>query len=333
MPELPLGPMMVDVEGLTLTSTEKDFLCQPAMGGVILFARNFESRSQVSDLIAEIRSIRQPSLLIAVDQEGGRVQRFKNGFFELPAVFRFGEIYAEDPDRAIALSHGAGKLMAVELLDVGVDFSFAPVLDCANFSGKVIGDRGFHENPETIVKLAGAFIDGMNQAGMSAIGKHFPGHGGVSTDSHFDLPIDNRSLEQLMDWDLIPYQKLAKKLSGVMTAHVQFPGVTEDLPTYSPYWLNQVLRQQLSFNGVIFSDDLSMKGAHVIDDPVERTRLALDAGCDMALICNQPECAAQVVNALGATITADQSRLLAMKATVPNEAMDIASLQQQLRVV
>ena len=338
MSNLPLGPLMVDVSGAQLSADEAAFLSQPAIGGVILFARNYESREQVAHLIDEIKSIRSPSLLIAVDQEGGRVQRFKHEFFALPAVYRFGQAYQQDPKSARHLCHAAGCLMATELVQVGVDFSFAPVLDCANLNSTVIGDRGFHEQPEIIAALAGAFIDGMSDAGMAATGKHFPGHGGVTADSHFTLPVDGRSLDQIAECDLAPYKKLANTLRGVMTAHIQFPRVDIDPPTFSAFWLNKILRQEIGFSGLIFSDDLSMKGAHVAGnamDAVERTKRALQAGCDMALICNDPKSAARVADELGKSWAANQPRLLAMHAKSAHRITEpeIAMLKDQVSLM
>ncbi len=312
--ELPLGPLMVDVGGRHLATDETVFLAQPAIGGVILFSRNYQSREQVSALINEIKSIRTPSLLIAVDQEGGRVQRFKNEFTRLPAAYQFGDVYTQDPQSAIELCCTAGCLMAAELRQVGIDFSFAPVLDCANLHSNVIGNRGFHQQPTIIVKLASAFIDGMQQAGMVATGKHFPGHGGVTADSHLTLPIDKRTLEEIADYDLIPYKNLAKKLAGIMTAHIHFPKIDADLPTFSTFWLNTTLRQEIGFNGLIFSDDLSMQGACTAGNAMQRTKSALQAGCDMALICNDHDSALSVADELGTSWQAHQPRLLAMQA-------------------
>jgi len=295
---LPLGPLMVDVGGLDLTREDIELLSRPTVGAVILFSRNFESRSQVATLIDQIKSIRNPALLVAVDQEGGRVQRFKKGFSILPAALDFGRIYDKDRDRALALSLETGKLMARELIEVGVDFSFAPVLDCANYDSEVIGDRGFHQRPQVIAELADAFISGMNSAGMAATGKHFPGHGGVVEDSHAELPVDNRTLRELEDCDLIPYKNLTGKLAGIMTAHVHFPNIDDELPTWSPFWIQSTLRQRLKFQGVVFSDDLSMKGAEGAGTPLQRTQRALQAGCDMALICNDRPAANEVARNL-----------------------------------
>ncbi len=323
---------MVDVQGLALSDHERRFLCSPNVGAVILFTRNFESKPQVRELIREIKSLRTPSLLVAVDQEGGRVQRFKKGFFPLPPIRQFGIRYDAEPQEARSLTRIAGRLMAAELADVGVDFSFAPVLDQANNTSTVIGDRSFHESASVIAELAGEFVNGMNSVGMSATGKHFPGHGGVEGDSHLMKPIDNRSLIELRNSDLAPYQFLASRLGGVMTAHVLFPKITDELPTFSSYWINQVLRQQIGFKGVVFSDDLSMKSAHDAGTPLQRTALALQAGCDMALICNDATNAEFVAQELTGAQTA-QYRLETMRIKPePLPADDeIAHMETQLQ--
>ncbi len=308
---LPLGPLMVDVGGLDLTREDIELLSRPAVGAVILFSRNFESRTQVTALIKRIKSIRNPSLLIAVDQEGGRVQRFRKGFSVLPAALDFGRIYDQDRDKALALSLATGRLMARELVEVGVDFSFAPVLDCANLDSAVIGDRGFHQRPQVIAELAGAFVNGMNEAGMAATGKHFPGHGGVVEDSHTELPVDNRTLRELEDCDLVPYRNLADRLGGVMTAHVHFPNIDDELPTWSPFWIQSILRQRLRFGGVILSDDLSMKGAENTGTLLQRTQRALQAGCDMALICNDRPGANEVARKLEIPESGEQDPITA----------------------
>ncbi len=297
--DLPLGSLMVDVGGPELACEDIELLSLPAVGAVILFSRNFASRAQLAILTSRIKSIRNPALLIAVDQEGGRVQRFRNGFSDLPAALDFGRMYDQNRDKALALCLETGRLMARELIGVGVDFSFAPVLDRADSDSRVIGDRGFHERPQVIAELAGAFISGMNAAGMAATGKHFPGHGGVVEDSHVELPVDNRSLQELQGCDLIPWQNLSGRLGGAMTAHVHFPNIDDQLPTYSRFWIRSVLRQRLGFRGLVFSDDLSMQGAGGAATPLQRTRRALQAGCDMALICNDRPAAYEVARKLG----------------------------------
>lgn len=312
---LPLGPLMVDLPATSLSIENIELLRQPAVGAVILFRRNYQNPRQVSQLVKDIKQLRSPSLLVAVDQEGGRVQRFQDGFFRLPPMHSFSKIYDMEPERGMELTESAGYLMAAELLETGLDFSFAPVLDCVNTLSTAIGDRGFHEKPSGIVDLAGAFINGMNSAGMTATGKHFPGHGGVIEDSHFALPVDRRSLSELESCDLIPYRALAQKLGGIMTAHVAFPNIEDSLPTYSSYWLNDVLRKEIGFEGLIFSDDLTMKGAHGAGSLLQRTRTALEAGCDMALICNNSPVASDLAREIGDSFSTNQLRLESMRAS------------------
>ncbi len=313
---------MVDLGGETPAAHEMDFLRHPAVGAVLLFARNYRDKAQVRALVAEIKALRSPALLVAVDQEGGRVQRFRDGFHALPAAARIGERYDRDPARGIAMAETAGRLMAAEVLQTGVDFSFAPVLDCRHPRSRVIGDRAFHRDPAAVCKLAGAYITGMNRAGMAATGKHFPGHGGVSADSHHQTPVDTRTFAELEPCDLTPFARLAKRLGGVMTAHVLFERIHEQLPTYAPFWLQGILRKKLNFDGVIFSDDLSMKGAGTGDDPGTRSATALTAGCDMALICNDPDGAHRAADRLGEGYPCDQDRLLAMRGNVGGDDAD-----------
>jgi beta-N-acetylhexosaminidase len=294
-----IGPVMVDVQGLELTSEERELLQHPAVGGVIMFSRNYDCAEQLQQLASEIHHLRQPPLLIAVDQEGGRVQRFRDGFFRLPPVGRLGTIYRHDRDRALRLAHEAGWLMASEVLAVGVDLSFAPVLDLDLGISAVIGDRAFHRRPEAVSELALAYQRGMHEAGMATVGKHFPGHGGVAVDSHHALPEDPRPLVDLEMKDMIPFERLVHNgLNGVMAAHVLYPQVDAQPAGFSRRWLTDILRGTLGFQGTIFSDDLSMGGAQWAGDYPERAQLALQAGCDMVLVCNQPDCAARVVESL-----------------------------------
>jgi beta-N-acetylhexosaminidase len=298
---MPLGPVMLDVTGLQLDDMDRRRLRHPSVGAVILFARNFEDSQQVTELIGEIKSLRTPALLVAVDQEGGRVQRFKKGFSPLPPAADFGGLWDQDKHTAPMRAYESAKLMASELLLVGVDFSFAPVFDITSIDSEVIGDRCFHPNPNTATELLGAYIDGMHSAGMVAIAKHFPGHGGVSGDSHHCLPSDSRTLLQIQDHDLIPYRALVDEIQGVMTAHVLFDACDAEIPTYSHFWLQDVLRQQLGFDGVIFSDDLTMQGAIDAQDHgsiVLSAQRAIYAGCDMVLVCNRPDLADELLTGL-----------------------------------
>ncbi|MEZ5564420.1 MAG: beta-N-acetylhexosaminidase [Gammaproteobacteria bacterium] len=309
-----LGPLMLDVEGLTLSSADRARLKNPLVGAVILFSRNFHDREQVRELVAEIRNLRTPQLLIAVDQEGGRVQRFRDGFYALPPLRWLGHQYDIDPQNGRRLATTCGWLMAAEVLDTGVDFSFAPVVDLDYGTSEIIGDRSFHRDPDIVAELALAYIQGMHKAGMIAVAKHFPGHGYVVADSHLDLPVDPRDRADLYD-DLLPYERLIHQdVSGVMIAHVRYPAVDADVASLSSHWLQTVLRNELGFKGVIFSDDLSMKALASEGDMPERARRALAAGADMALICNDPAGADVALAALaGYQDPASQARLVALR--------------------
>lgn len=318
---LTLGPVMVDVNGLELTDNERQRLLKPNVGAVILFARNYQSRAQVSALIADIKSLRTPSLLVAVDQEGGRVQRFQGEFTRLPAAQSFGDQWSENKQAAPMQAYQSAFTMASELISIGVDFSFAPVFDVTSRESEVIGDRCFHSNPKAATELLGAYIDGMHAAGMVSIAKHFPGHGGVSGDSHHCLPQDSRSIDDIRSHDLLPYRELIDEIQGVMTAHVLFDQCDKDIPTYSSYWLQTVLREEIGFDGVVFSDDLTMQGAIDANEKqgsiVESAQRAIYAGCDMVLVCNKPELADELLQGLefepNEVLSAKLSRLAAAR--------------------
>lgn len=292
-----LGALMLDLEGLSLTEDEKQLISRPHVGGIILFSRNFQSVAQVRALVAEIRAIR-PGLIIAVDQEGGRVQRFREGFVRLPPMKVFGDLHAVSPDEARQRSYQCGWLMASEVLAVGVDLSFAPILDVDCGISQVIGDRAFHADPQVAVRLLREFIRGMSDAGMAATGKHFPGHGSVAADSHVALPVDERPWAEIEAHDLVPFSLLARELQGIMPAHVIYSRVDPSPAGFSRFWLQDVLRQRLGFDGVIFSDDLSMEGAVATGSFSDRANAALDAGCDMVLVCNHRAGALEVLEAL-----------------------------------
>lgn len=274
------GSLMLDIAGTWLTAEDRQLLRQPEVGGLILFARNIENPRQVRELCRAIRAIR-PDLLLAVDQEGGRVQRLRRDFVRLPAMREF----AHRTD-ALQLAETCGWVMATEVQAVGLDFSFAPVLDLDHQRSAVVGTRAFEGDPLRAAELAGAFMKGMRAAGMAATGKHFPGHGWAEADSHVAIPVDERSLDQLRAADLIPFKQLSSKLDAVMPAHVIYPHVDEQPAGFSRRWLQDILRGELGFRGVIFSDDLSMAGAHVAGNAAERIQAALSAGCDMGLVCN-----------------------------------------------
>ncbi len=294
-----LGPVMLDIEGTALSAEDRELLAHPNVGGVILFSRNYESPQQLRALTSEIHALRQPELVIAVDQEGGRVQRFRTGFTPLPAMHALGHKYDLEQEQALELAERCGWLMAAELRANGVDLSFAPVLDLDYGLSEVIGDRAFHRDPEVVARLAGRFAAGMRHAGMAAVGKHFPGHGGVAADSHHALPEDRRPYADLLD-DMRPYERLIEEgLGGVMIAHVVYSRLDRLPAGFSRWWLNNELRIRLRFQGAVFSDDLSMAGAAVAGTPAERAKLALEAGCDVVLVCNDRPAAAAVVEALG----------------------------------
>jgi len=280
------GCLMVDTAGAALTDDDRRRLRHPLVGGVILFTRNFKDRAQLTALTEEIHALRTPPLLVAVDQEGGRVQRFAAGFTRLPPAADYGRRFDRARQDGLDLAAVGGFVMAAELKAAGVDLCFAPVADIAG-EGEVIGDRAFHARPAAVAVLAGAFMSGMNAAGMAAVAKHFPGHGGVSGDSHSECPVDLRGYDEVAQNDLAPYRALiAAGLGGVMTAHVSFARIDEELPSYSRFWLRRVLRAELGFHGAVFSDDLVMAGAACGGAPGERVRRALKAGCDMVLACN-----------------------------------------------
>ena len=311
-----LGPIMVDLAGTVLTPADRELLAAPAVGGVILFARNYASPDQLADLTAAIHALRDPPLLIGVDQEGGRVQRFREGFTRLPPAGRLGLLYARDPAAARAAAEDLGWLMAAELRAAGVDFSFAPVLDLDRGLNAVVGDRAFGAAADPVTELGLAWTRGVRAAGLASVGKHFPGHGGVAADSHTDLPVDHREFAELLAADLIPFQRLiGAGLEAVMPAHVVYPRVAPEPAGFSPYWLAELLRGRLGFGGVIFSDDLNMAAAAAGGDPVERARAAAHAGCDMLLICNNRPAALAIVEAFGEPAdAATQQRLAAMRA-------------------
>ncbi|UVE19700.1 beta-N-acetylhexosaminidase [Pseudomonas sp. LS44] len=301
------GSLMLDVGGTWLTAEDRQILRQPQVGGLILFARNIEHPRQVRELTAAIRAVR-PELLLAVDQEGGRVQRLRQGFVRLPAM----RAIADNVDAEVLAEH-CGWLMATEVLAVGLDLSFAPVLDLDYQRSAVVGSRAFEGDPQRAAALAGAFIRGMNAAGMAATGKHFPGHGWAEADSHVAIPTDERSLEQIRANDLQPFALLSQQLAAVMPAHVIYPQVDAQPAGFSRRWLQDILRGELGFDGVIFSDDLSMAGAHVVGDAANRIEAALAAGCDMGLVCNDRAAAELALSALQRLDVQPPARLARMR--------------------
>ncbi len=294
-----LGPVMLDIEGLVLNDADRKRLKHPQTGGVILFSRNYESPQQLKALVDEIHLLRNPRLIVAVDQEGGRVQRFRDGFQRLPAMGLLGDLFDKDKQKAIELAQTVGWVAASELLFYGIDLNLSPVLDLGHKISSVIGDRAFHTQPDIIVKLANAVIRGMQLAGMEAVGKHFPGHGSVEGDSHHVMPFDKRAFSTIESHDLQTFKRVINThLTGIMMAHVIFDQVDELPAGFSPFWIQQVLRQQLNFDGIVFSDDLSMSGAASVGGYAERARVSLQAGCDMLLVCNNPQGADDVLEYL-----------------------------------
>lgn len=294
-----IGPVMLDVAGKVLTADDEKRLRHPLVGGVILFARNYESSSQLAELTTSIRAVRTPPLLIAVDHEGGRVQRFREGFTRIPPMRELGKLWDAHPKKAKHLAEQAGWVLAAELRAHGVDFSFTPVLDVDYGISGVIGDRAFHADPQAISELAHSLMLGMKRAGMATVGKHFPGHGFVRADSHLEIPVDEREFSDIEMCDLIPFRQMIDfGLTAVMPAHVIYPKVDPRPAGFSKVWLKDILRTQLGFEGCIFSDDLSMEGATVAGGIVQRAEAALHAGCDMVLVCNKPDSADALLEGL-----------------------------------
>ncbi len=296
---MPLGCVMVDIVGTKMQPHEKQYLLNPLVGGVILFARNYESSQQLQSLCTQIHDLRHPRLLIAVDHEGGRVQRFKEGFSRIPPMRMLGNLYQEQPKQAQELAEKIGWLLATELLAVGIDFSFTPVVDLDYGDSKVIGDRAFHNDPLIVGKLAFHLMQGMRKAGMASVAKHFPGHGYIQEDTHVEIAVDERSFAEISRQDLQPFLKLINNgIVAIMPAHVRYSKI-DDLPAgFSATWLQNILRKQCNFDGVIISDDLSMQAATAYGNITERVTLALNAGCDLALVCNDPQAAEQVLSQL-----------------------------------
>lgn len=325
-----LGPVMLDVSGLALDDEDRRRLQHPQVGGVILFSRNYHSPKQLKSLVEEIHAMRTPRLVVAVDQEGGRVQRFRDGFQTIPAMAKIGDLYDQDAATAIKYAETFAWIMASELLHYGIDLSFSPVLDVANPVSSVIGDRAFHRDPETITRLANAWIRGMKKAGMEAIGKHFPGHGSVEGDSHHVMPFDRRNFDNIETHDLVPFRRvIATHLTGIMMAHVIYDQVDEMPAGYSKFWIEQILREQLGFDGIIFSDDLSMSGAETVGDYSERAKASLQAGCDILLVCNNPQGADEVLDSLtNYNNPTSQLRMIRLHGEPSSQTLDLFNTQQ-----
>ena len=303
------GPVMLDVAGTELSPEEAERIRHPLVGGVILFARNYRDPGQLRRLTADIRALRDPAPIVAVDHEGGRVQRFREGFTRIPAMRSIGRLWTQSPEGALEMATAAGRVLAAELVAHGLDLSFTPVLDLDYGCSRVIGDRAFHSDPEIAAALADALADGLADGGMGCVGKHFPGHGFAEADSHVEIPLDRRSFEQIWARDLVPYRSpVGHRLNGIMPAHVIYPEVDPNPAGFSPFWLQEVLRKRLGFEGTIFSDDLSMEGATVAGGIVARAEAAYGAGCDMVLVCNRPDLAAELLDGWQPALRADSGR-------------------------
>jgi len=333
------GPVTLDVVGLTLNTEDRRRIMNPLTGGVILFGRNFSNRKQLTKLTAQIKKLR-PDVLISIDHEGGRVQRCRiDGFTHLPAMRKLGNLWsaknksthlAASAAQAMAAATACGYVLASELRACGVDLSFTPVLDLDFGRSSVIGDRSFSRDPQIVFALAKSLNEGLRLAGMANCGKHFPGHGWAEADSHIDIPVDERSLGQILNDDAKPYEWLDLSLAAVMPAHVIYPQVDKNPAGFSKIWLHSILRQELGFEGVIFSDDLSMEGASVAGSVVMGAVMALDAGCDAVLICNRPDLADELLANLQVTKVKraqSASRLNRLMPTIPGVAWD--ALQDQ----
>ena len=335
---IPLGPVMVDIAGLQLTDDDAKRLCHPLVGGMILFARNFESPAQLKRLTSSIHALRNPSLPIAVDHEGGRVQRFRDGFTTIPPMRALGEEWNRAPEQAQKLARDVGIVIGTELLAHGVDFSFAPVLDLDWGESGVIGNRAFHADAEIVSALARALIEGLTSAGMASVGKHFPGHGFVRADSHHEIPIDERAYAEIRDADLRPFRELSDgTMAAVMPAHVIYPAVDRQPAGFSAKWLEDILRGELGFDGVIFSDDLSMEGASVAGTVTQRAHAALHAGCDMVLLCNDAGKADELLAGLttdnlvpGADLTRRLERMRGKSGLLTIESSDYQTARQAI---
>jgi beta-N-acetylhexosaminidase len=325
MKQLAIGPLMIDIAGTRLGDLDRERLCHPLVGGIILFSRNYENPGQLEALTREIHALRSP-FLITVDHEGGRVQRFREGFTKLPAMAALGRLWDQQPEAALDSARQVGYVLAAELRARGVDYSFTPVLDLDYGPSRVIGDRAFHRQPHAVIALAGALTAGLRDGGMASCGKHFPGHGYVIPDSHVELPVDDRSLEAMQD-DLLPYRRL--DLDAVMAAHVIYNCMDCNTAVFSNRWIDY-LRNDIKFYGVVFTDDLSMQGAGVVGGMLDRVDAAYRAGCDMLLVCNSPDAVGEVLADWHPAV--DPARGRRVEALLPKQApMDWQTLQADPR--
>tara|TARA_B100001113_G_scaffold199449_1_gene163400 strand:+ start:49 stop:1059 length:1011 start_codon:yes stop_codon:yes gene_type:complete len=303
------GRLMLDIDDKSLSIEDKKLISNKHVGGLIFFSKNFESFQQISNLVKEVREIKE-NILIAVDQEGGRVQRLNNEFTKIPSMQEIARFAKEHNDSSICKD--IGWLISSELIATGIDINFAPVLDIDESTSSIIGNRAFSNNSDEVTSMASDYIDGMHEAGMSSTGKHFPGHGGVIEDSHKELPEDIRQLDDLMDFDMKPYIKLASKLDAIMCAHILFPNIDKSIPSFSEHWIKEILRNKIKYDGLIFSDDLTMLGAG--GEPCsEKARKSIQAGCDMVLVCNNRKEIEGVINVFDEIGVEPSERLSKMK--------------------
>lgn len=313
MTRMPPGRVMVDLEGVDLTGHDQRRLEHPSCAGVILFSRNYENPQQLRALCDRIKAVRDPALLIAVDYEGGRVQRFRDGFTLIPAMRTIGALWDENKELGRRAAQDAARVIGMELAGCGIDFSFAPVLDLDHGVSSVIGDRAFHSSSDAVIELAHAFVEGLNEYGMIGVGKHFPGHGAVAADTHHRIAVDHRDFSDIERNDLRPFAALCRvALGGVMPAHVTYQKVDSQPAGFSAVWLQQILRDRLGFEGIVFSDDLSMRGAGIAGDAPARAEAAITAGCDIVLVCNAPDDADAILQASASAAALESSRVLAL---------------------
>lgn len=328
---LPLGPVMIDVAGVELSRDDRKRLLHPLTGGVILFSRNYTNPEQLVRLVREIHSLRSPSLIVAVDHEGGRIQRFREGFTSIPPMRELGLAWDTGAQRARQNAQAVGFVLAAELRAHGVDLTFAPVLDVDSGVSSVIGDRALHSDAHVVADLGRALLQGFRQAGMTGVGKHFPGHGHVRADSHLEVPVDERPFTEIEANDMVPFRRLiGSGLGGIMPAHVIFPEVDDRPAGFSSVWLKRILREELRFDGVIFSDDLNMEGASVGGTFMERANAALEAGCDMVLVCNNASAVDELYGAFSYSMPAVSLARLGRMHGRP-QAEDMVRLREDAR--
>ena len=323
------GVLMIGLEGQVLTAEERDYLQHPRVQGVILFDRNLDSPEQLLALVADIHGCGSPAPLVAIDQEGGRVQRLGEPLTPLPPARVLGRMYDHTPDLAVERASQVAWLMAAELRAMGIDLSFAPVLDLDRGHSHVIGDRALHADPDVVAELGGAWVGGMREAGMVATGKHFPGHGGVTADSHTDLPVDDRPVLAVRGEDMVPFERLITEhgLDALMTAHIVFSDLDNQAVTFSEFWIHRVLRQELGFDGVVISDDLGMEAAASVGDYPARALSAVRAGCDLVMICNELDAVSPVLDAMGADVP-DETQGRVARLYPGKNAPDLKTLRQ-----